>query len=678
MTDWDRSDWERDDWAGLEPGRGRDPEDDGERDPSGHLRTDAPPRPGDADEPVLPLPYRSGEIASHRGASTGGLGRWLYERWLYGRWPSLRLPRGKLVFALAFAAAAVVLFFCYYGQARTLLSSSESAGQALQAWDMVHGNPLLRGWTLSDVSFYTTELPEYALVELVHGLNSSTVYVAAALSYTLIVSLGVLVARGAARGREGAVRMLIAAVIMVAPASSTTYLVLSAPDHTGTQAPLLLIWLVLDRKRDRWWVPPVIAVLLTWAQVADTLILFEGAIPLAAIGLMRAYRNRRSAAAWYDLALVAGAGLSAIVAQHILALIRHSGGFKVKAPIAQFASSNQMSEQFWRNAGRVLKVFSADFMGQTAGSGLIGIGVHLVGVALVLAALVVVARRLYTSDDRITGVLAVGLVIILIAYVFGTKSDINEIVGLVPIGAVLAGRALGGPALRAGLAPALAALLIPVLLIVGYNATRRAWPVTPQQRVGTWLAAHHLTYGLAGFWNASAVSVASGNTVEVRPVRVFHDRVVTTLLESSANWYDAQQHDATFVIASNWQNCSGTCLASVQLEKSFGAPSATYHAYGYTILVWDHNLLTHLRTLYWCHGWPWDTTAPPAPGPCITQSGSGTPPYATVTPTPSPSPSPTVTAPSPAASGTLRAHHRRRARRLRPHPHPDGSVSPGI
>ena len=29
---------------------------------------------------------------------------------------------------------------------------------------MLHGNLMRSGWTLSDVSFYTTELPEYVLV----------------------------------------------------------------------------------------------------------------------------------------------------------------------------------------------------------------------------------------------------------------------------------------------------------------------------------------------------------------------------------------------------------------------------------------------------------------------------------------------------------------------------------
>ena len=82
------------------------------------------------------------------------------------------------------AACAIVLFLAYLGQARTMPTMSDGASQALQAWAMLHGNVLLHGWSLSDVSFYTTELPEYMLVELVRGLTPDVVHIAAALTYT--------------------------------------------------------------------------------------------------------------------------------------------------------------------------------------------------------------------------------------------------------------------------------------------------------------------------------------------------------------------------------------------------------------------------------------------------------------------------------------------------------------
>jgi hypothetical protein len=54
----------------------------------------------------------------------------------------------------------IAAFAAYLQLARTRAINSNGAGNALQAWDMLHGNLLLHGWSLSDVSFYTTELPQ--------------------------------------------------------------------------------------------------------------------------------------------------------------------------------------------------------------------------------------------------------------------------------------------------------------------------------------------------------------------------------------------------------------------------------------------------------------------------------------------------------------------------------------
>src|SRR6185503_5491187 len=109
------------------------------------------------------------------------------------------------------AVVAVLLFIAYLRMSRTYPATSDGADQALQAWDMLHGNWLLRGWTMGDVTYYPTEIPEYALVELVRGLGADVVHIAGAITYTLLVLAAGLLARGRATGREGLVRLLIAA-----------------------------------------------------------------------------------------------------------------------------------------------------------------------------------------------------------------------------------------------------------------------------------------------------------------------------------------------------------------------------------------------------------------------------------------------------------------------------------
>src|SRR5580698_3691744 len=78
--------------------------------------------------------------------------------------------RAVVVTALWFVAAAVV-FGCYLRMARAVGTNADGAGNALQSWDLLHGNLLLSGWTVSDVPFYTVELVEIAVIELVTGLH---------------------------------------------------------------------------------------------------------------------------------------------------------------------------------------------------------------------------------------------------------------------------------------------------------------------------------------------------------------------------------------------------------------------------------------------------------------------------------------------------------------------------
>ncbi len=122
------------------------------------------------------------------------------------------------------ALAVAVLFFCYLRQSSSVPVSSDGSGNILQAWDMLHGNLLLRHWYSSDVSFYTTELPQYALIEalLAHwlGLGAWVVHVGAAMTYTLLVLLAALLAKGRAQGGAGLARALLAAGIMMAPRSA--------------------------------------------------------------------------------------------------------------------------------------------------------------------------------------------------------------------------------------------------------------------------------------------------------------------------------------------------------------------------------------------------------------------------------------------------------------------------
>ncbi|MBO0814613.1 MAG: hypothetical protein J2P30_05610, partial [Actinobacteria bacterium] len=195
-----------------------------------------------------------------------------------------------------FAAILVALFTAYLRLSLTYPENSDEANLLLMASDIAHGNLLLHGWTVSDVPFITTELPEMAGLVALLGLNLNTAHVAAALTYTVVVAVGMLLARGRARGPRAVTRMAVALAIMLAPQPGVgVFVLVFSVGHIGTAAPVMLAWLALDRglaRRNRRWPVPVpvlvpVAALLAWALMADPLAGVIAVIPLLLVAAVR-------------------------------------------------------------------------------------------------------------------------------------------------------------------------------------------------------------------------------------------------------------------------------------------------------------------------------------------------------------------------------------------------------
>src|SRR5437588_813790 len=101
----------------------------------------------------------------------------------------------------AYLLAGAVLFLAYVRLSETYRLNSDSANILLMAQDLLHGHLLLPGWYMSDVSFYPTEIPQYALLESLLGVKMQTAHVAAAMTYTLAFLFAVVLARSGSSGR---------------------------------------------------------------------------------------------------------------------------------------------------------------------------------------------------------------------------------------------------------------------------------------------------------------------------------------------------------------------------------------------------------------------------------------------------------------------------------------------
>ena len=521
-----------------------------------------------------------------------------------------------------FAVAGVVLFFTYLRLSRTYPENSDEANILLMARDMLHGNLLLHGWAMSDVSFYTTELPQYMLVELARGLNPDTAHVAAAMTYTLAVLLAALLAKGKVAGPNAAVRVLLASGIMLAPQLGVgVFALLISVGHIGTSVPLLLIWLMLDRARPRWYVPVAAGAALAWVLVADSLVLVVGIAPLVLVCAVRVIRElprhqgpagdrasrirRALAARWYELSL-AGAALVAVGVSWLAArLIRDQGGYLLHSVPAGIAGASKLPAHAGITVEGLLALFGAGFNGPYPGAGLTfalphGAGlvlaaVHLAGVALVAWALWLVARRFLAGANLVDQVLAVAVAANVAAYLPSTLAtgvlNAREMAVVLPFGAALAGRTLAPRIRGTKLAPVLLAVLAGYGLGLAFEAAQPA-AAPANERLASWLAGHHLTYGLGGYWEASIVTADTAGRVTVRAV--LPEPVRWDSWESEHSWYDPRSHRADFVVFDSQPGFFHYWVPYGAVQAKFGRPVRTYHVGQYTIMVWDKNLLAQL------------------------------------------------------------------------------------
>src|ERR1700733_145280 len=414
--------------------------------------------------------------------------------------------RRRISIFAAYLLAAVVLFVVYLRLSQTYQADSDSANILLMARDLLHGNLLLHGWFVSDVSFYPTELPQYALLESFLGPHFATAHVAAAMTYTLVVLLAVILARRGSSGRTAWIRTLIAAGILLAPQFGAGVFALDlSVGHIGTSIPLMLTWLALDRMRPSWRVPVIAAVLLAWVLVADPIVYIVGVGPLGVVAAIRVIRDwrrvddgwgrgrrRRIAVARYDLSLGVASVAAVVIAWIVNNVLSALGGFTVnRLPFYFTAWSDFVHnvQAFWK----ILVVYGANPDG--AGGMWLALAVlHLVSVVVVGWACCRVFRRFF-AVSLVDQVLAVAIVLNIVLYGFTNAASeaAHEVAVIAPFGAVLAARVLvGGPAVavRARRAKARGAA-------VGRTARRSRYGRSRRVRLAAWVAGIAVLAGYA-------------------------------------------------------------------------------------------------------------------------------------------------------------------------------------
>jgi hypothetical protein len=367
-----------------------------------------------------------------------------------------------------------------------------------------------------------------------------------------------------------------------------------------------------------------------WTMVGDSVVLLTGIIPLVAVCLLRVgvgvLRKTGAPSRWYEVSLAGAAVVAGVAGTFAPKLIAAVGGFQ-QWPVGSDTGLGHLQHGSWVTLQAFLELFGAN-IASTANYGanpaleVIFVALHLAGAAAVVCAVVPAFRRFFRPGELLAPVFAAAVVVNLAAYMISTHAQdllgAREIAGVLPLGAVLAGRVLGGPlglatrsaarsatgaateragrtrrAVRGGLLAALIVLTAGYLASLGYGAAQAPVPAT-NEPLAAWLTAHRLTDGLAGYWQANSTTLETGRRILVAAVT--YDAAGTLApyqWETDDTDYDPALHYANFVVAGGPEGLPG--MAGIA-EHTFGKPARTYRADGYTIMVWHKNLLAQRLT----------------------------------------------------------------------------------
>jgi hypothetical protein len=506
--------------------------------------------------------------------------------------------RRKWLTAAAWAVSGLVLCALLVRISLGSPTISDGANPSLQAWDILHGQVLLPGWIIADANYYTLELPLYVLSELAFGLTDLAGHVGSALTYLIVAACAVALAGTGSRGAARAARAAVVIAVLAAPLvlRPGVAVLLEEPDHIGTAAYLLGAFLLIDRAPARRFTPPLLALILWAGQVGDATVRYLAVPAVVVICGYRivAARSLRTPATWLAVAAV----VSVPLAMATRLVMQHAGAYATVPPPTRLAPPGLWPRHVLVTLHGVAAMFGVQL--PVPGTAL-GAGAAVFGTACLAAAVFGFGRvvRAWRAASWAGQLLCTTIVINLAVYVVSALPNLHnwrEIAAVLPCGAVLAARALvparltALPRARRGRALVLAAAALAAVLPLAAAAVRP--PARPaSMTLAAWLRAHGLRYGVAGYWDASAVTLEAGNRVQVRAItpagRVYR-------WETKTSWYDAARHDATFAITSQPGTWPTENLTVPDALRRFGPPAAVHRVAGRAILIYRTNLLARL------------------------------------------------------------------------------------
>ncbi|HCC0889238.1 TPA: hypothetical protein M4K80_002792 [Salmonella enterica] len=394
---------------------------------------------------------------------------------------------------------------------------------------MADGNILLRGWTLSTVSFYFTEAIWYAIAIRIFGDSIYLMYVLPSAFYTIAIVLAFALSHTDGK-RKWSITALIPCVIISSPLAST--MTLETCVHVGTIIFALVCLNALKCDKHTITKLACVATLTAASVFSDSIFNYYITIPIVFAFAVHVLINKDFSKWSYVLSVIIGVVIAKIVAL----MANHFGLLNVPGtqPPAFISYENIPSNLNLFIVG-IIQYFDAFIFGkQLSASNALIFGRF--AVMLFWLSLLVVAIRNRFKESFVDTVLSISSILLPVAYVASNMPvDLETTRYLVfsfITGSVLIARYLNSQADKRFYAVASTIILIFIFIPSG----RYELPNSRVQEISNFVRDNNLGDGYGTYWVASAVTLFKNG--DVRPI-TFTDENKAVRLNWLSNkaWY---------------------------------------------------------------------------------------------------------------------------------------------
>ncbi|MBQ6520932.1 MAG: hypothetical protein IJI14_19680 [Anaerolineaceae bacterium] len=404
--------------------------------------------------------------------------------------------------------------------------NSDHANQVLQAADILNGNVFLKGWNLTGVSFYLSEIPFYVLGTAAAGVDTYAYLIAASL---MVICLSILGYRLSFRS----IRISGTAKVMLYLSFTGFPTLIWLGYLRGHCAIFIYFFLLLlisenlinkEKPSVHLWI--LFGLLTACGCMSDMQLLIIAILPITFFSIFNLLQNHPQFSpqrtAWLAGIAGCGTGLGIIMDSLLMKLgnINKNSFLNTR----KFVNMDALGEKAILFAKGILNVFRAD-TGTAKG--------NIQNIITVCAAVLIITTALYFliltlfrflrkgEGDSVSVIVSFSILIMCIICFFTdiyTAEDSARYISYLPFAAaILICRNMEQTCQKFRLPPCIIGFGTALLLFFIPPVFERVQ--TPQDRLAGFLFQNGLTDGYADFWNASHTTVASKGKVRVRAIR---------------------------------------------------------------------------------------------------------------------------------------------------------------